>query len=123
MSVYRIVVTTTKQENDPWIRLDKNNILTYFSVEEVREVFVPYFRYADSMPGYLPEQSAWITEGNTRKSIISFDSSENMLAAKDKLFGDTLEEVVIAKNNLRLAKEQELGVQYTTTITTEIEEE
>jgi hypothetical protein len=121
MSVYKIVVTTTKRENDPWIRLDKDNILSHFSVEQVREVFVPYFRYADSMPGYLPQQSTWITEGNTQKSIISFDSNENMLAAKDKLFGDNLEEVVIAKNNLRIAKQQELDVQYTTTITTEIE--
>jgi hypothetical protein len=122
MSVYKIVVTTTKQENDPWIRLDKDNILTYFSAQEVREVFVPYFRYADSMPGYLPQQSAWVTEGNTQKSIISFDSNENMLAAKNNLFGDSVSEVVVAKNNLRLSKQQELGVQYTTTITTEIEE-
>jgi len=122
MSVYKIVVTTTKRENDPWIRLDKNNILNFFSVEEVQEVFVPYFRYADSMPGYLPQESAWTTEGNTRKSTISFDSNENMLSAKDKLFSDNVEEIVAEKNRVRLAKEQELGVEYTTTITTEIEE-
>lgn len=111
----RILITITKQNDDPWILLKRDLTQAVFSQEEIDNVIAPYYQYIKALPGYNYEQSSVEITGNTSVSTIVFDTIENAANAYLKLYPSdeqTLDQVVKNKNQLIKQKMQEAGVHY-----------
>lgn len=111
----RILITITKQNDDPWILIKRDLIQDIFSQEEIDNTIKPYFQYIKALPGYIYEQSSVEITGNTSVSTMVFDTIENAANAYVKLYPaneQTLEQVVKNKNQLIKQKMQEAGVHY-----------
>lgn len=106
-----------KNEDDPWILLKQDLVSSLFTQEEIDTYIVPFAVYLRSLPGYILEEASNVIEGNVSTTTIPFDTYENMLNGKEKLFGDNLDPVVVNKNQFFREKLQEANISYTREIT------
>ncbi len=113
----KIIVKLIKNEDDPWILTKQDLLPSLFTQEEIATHISPFFAYIRTLPGYLAEEASNVIEGNISTTTIAFDTYENMLNGKEKLFGDDLDETVVNKNNFFKQKMQEANVTYIKQIT------
>lgn len=118
----KIITEIVKQENDPWILIEKNIIDAgqIFTQEEFDTVIRPFLAFVRELPGYDYFSQETVIEGNQATITMVFDTIADMLTAKDRLFSaNTTDIEVINKNLLLRNKMQSANVTYNIRILTQ----
>lgn len=107
----KLVLTFTKQDQDPWVLFQKTDT-RWFSDDEV----VVLNAFAESglrtLPGFVKDSIKVYVEGNTRYEVMEFtDNASALYAAKQLTPRSSDFMIVMAKANVIGAKLAALGVQ------------
>lgn len=90
----KIIITLIKYSDRDWANVFKNGVYTeaasdVISPEEVVEVLIPYQKLVLSLPGFMPEKSESVFNGDVNVRSMQFDTLENAQSAYNILFGDS----------------------------------
>lgn len=89
----KIIITLIKYSDRDWANVFKNGVYAeaasdVISPEEVVEVLIPYQKLVLSLPGFMPEKSESVFNGDVNVRSMQFDTLENAQSAYNILFGD-----------------------------------
>ena len=118
----KIITNITKQENDPWILIERTILEQgeLFTQEEMNSTIIPFLDFVKNLPGYDYPARQFIINGNQATITMTFDTSDDMMSAKAKLFGPSVTDaVVLNKNALLKSKIESAGANYSVSVTLE----